>query len=144
MKDSGQLSREWDAANPQRAHELNDMLDACATLNEKRALYKTFTKEEQNGLITELLRRKNNKEAQPGSLVRGKRHDKINGHTFHFSQRSANSVMSGVHLGTALVLGMPEYGSHVRYVLLQPPWVNKEGHRVMFAEAGITDLEVVE
>lgn len=143
MRDNRQLGLEWEAANYERAMELNDMLDACPDLIAKRTLYQTFTKEEQNGLMSEYCKRMENKRAPAGSLVMGVHSDKINGHSFHFCQRSGNSVMGGVHLGTALVLGQAGYGSHIRYVMLQPPWENREGHKVMFAEVQSCDLKVV-
>ena len=70
VKDSGQKALEWEAEHRERAMELNDLLDACKDLPEKRALYQTFTFAEQNGLIPEYMRRKNNRTAPVGSLVR--------------------------------------------------------------------------
>lgn len=143
MKDTHQLGLEWEADNYVRAMELNDMLDACSDLTARRVMFKTFTKEEQRGLMSEYIRRAENKIAPAGSLAMGMYSDKINGHFFHFCQRSGNSVMGGVHLGTALVLGQAGYGHHIRYVMLQPPWVNREGHKVMFAEVQSRDLKVI-
>ncbi len=139
MKDSGQLADEWETANYDRAMHLNDMLDACADIHEKRALFQTFTKEEKNGLIPELVRRRNNEEAPTGSLVKASH---PNRGISIWAGRGSPSVTCATHYGTATVLGHV-YGSHIRLLLLQPPWVNREGQCIMFAEASIDDLEVV-
>lgn len=147
MKDSGQLAREWEETHPERCKELVDQIEhlyyAHPTRKEVRAFYKTLTKEEKRGVIPEWCRRQENRVAPAGSLVRGRYHDPVNGHKFHFTQRNGTSTLSSMHLGTALVLGSAGHGSYTRYVMLQPPWVNKEGDRVVFAEAQSRDLEVL-
>lgn len=140
MKDSGQNAREWEEANPRRAIELNDMLDACTTIDEKRALYKTFTKEEQNGLIPEFCRRRENKEAPVGSLV--KPAHEVRGISIVAGRGTKHSIHA-THFGLATVIGQDGYGGMWRYLVLHPPWRDREGRCIMFAEAPSRDLEVV-
>jgi hypothetical protein len=138
--DSGIKARHWDRDNFARSCELNDMLDACPDHRTKRALYATFTEEEKNGLIIELCRRKNDREFPIGCMVRSA-HEKHGMSVM--TGRGTNSVTHVSHSGLATLLGSPERGSHRRYVMLHPAWVNKEGQRIMFGEASIVDMRVV-
>lgn len=140
FKDSGQLALEWEAANFDRAMQLNDMLDACADLHAKRQLFATFTKDEQNGLIPEYTRRTEDRSVPVGSLVKPS-HPKAGIHFVHYPH--VGSELHGSHLGLAVIIGQPAHGAVTRYVMLLPHWENKEGTRVYFAEAYTTDMELV-
>ena len=133
MLDSGQTARVWEAANYQRAMEINDILDPM-TIQERRVFVQTLTEEEKNGLIPEYGRRRNNEKARPGALV------KPRGKTFSIWQRQANGSLSACWWGLAIVLGIPEHGSHIRYLQLLPHWQDKEGKRIHFCEAYVNDL----
>ena len=61
FKDSHTRALEWEAANPQRALELNDMLDACVDLEAQRELYASLPKDEKDGLMPEYARRGENR-----------------------------------------------------------------------------------
>ena len=143
IKTSSQMADEWEAANPERAIELNDIIDSHKTMDAKRAFVATLNKEEKNGLLNEYMRRRENEHAPLGSLVRGKHHDQVNGHSFSFVVRNGDSTMHACHLGLATVIGQDGHGGCVRYLVLQPPWQNKEGTVVMFAEASSYELEVL-
>lgn len=138
MKDSHELGLEWEVANPQRATELNDALDACLDITAKRLLYKTFTKDEQNGLMPEYIRRAENRVAQVGTLVKPR-----NKHGINITCQSYERTTWASHTNLAVVIGHDSYGSNKRILLLSPPWRNKEGEVLHFAEAYSNDLEVV-
>mgnify|MGYP001426112474 CR=1 FL=1 len=57
VKDSRELALEWEAANSERAVELNDLLDSYATIKEKRDFYATLSEEEKDGMMSERMRR---------------------------------------------------------------------------------------
>jgi hypothetical protein len=139
LKDSKQLGLEWEAENFARAMELNDMLDACADMPAKRILYQTFTKEERLGLFPEYMRRQMDKEAPTGSLV-VPANEKAG---ISFRRCRGNSTLLGTHYGMATVIGHGGHGDPTRYVVLQPPWQNKEGDMVRFAETVSHVLKVV-
>ena len=139
FKDSHQRGLEWEAANFDRAMELNDMLDACADIFEKRKLFQTFTKVEQNGLIPEYSRRRVDQEAPVGSLVKP-RYER--GYTIW--DRSSTRTFTASYSNLATVLCQPEHGSLRRLVLLHVPWNDQEGNRMWLAEVSCSDLEVVE
>ena len=139
MKDSHQLGLEWEAEHFDRAMELNDMLDACADMPAKRILYQTLTKEEQRCLFPEYMRRQLDKEAPTGSLVVPS-HEKAG---ISFRRCRGNSTLLGTHYGMATVIGHGGHGDATRYVVLQPPWQDREGNIVRFAETHAHNLKVV-
>jgi hypothetical protein len=130
--------RQWHAANPNRARELNDALDACACLNEKRALYATFTRVEKDGMMPEYLRRGHNRQAPQGSVVRPRNLK----HGFSIVSRDGPSTTYASHNGLATVLGIKD-GDPLRYLMLHEPWENREGQIIVFAEAQAYELEVI-
>jgi len=139
LKDSGQLSRQWNEANRERAIELNDMLDACASLHEMRLLFKTFTKEEQNGLLFEYGQRRENERAPVGSLVKH-----VHSHGVRIVAELSDRVIHTTYKGVAVVVGQDGYGGCRRYLMLQPPYVvEATGAVIHFAEAASAGLEVV-
>jgi len=139
VKDSGELALEWEAANMSRVLELNDMIDACSTLKEKRDLFQTLSKEEKDGLMPERMRRQRNREAPTGSLVSKRNLER----GFEIVKRSPNGSTSAIHDGLAVVIGHGGHGSSTRYLMLLPPWQNKEGEVIRFAEAQSYDLKVI-
>ncbi len=146
VKDSGQKALEWEAEHRERAMELNDLLDACPTLEQERELFKTFTFAELNGLMPERRRRQHNRMAPIGSLVRPRQDlptaaDKVP--RMRLFVRTENSTMSCVYEGLATVLGQPEYGSAYRWVLLHTPWTDRAGTRIWCAEVTVYDLEPI-
>jgi hypothetical protein len=131
-----ELACRWEAANHARAMELNDMLDPL-TIQQRRALCETFTEDEQNGLVPEYIRRRNNEEAPVGSLVKPNKW-----YGFAIWARIPGGHLHTIHNGLALVVGAPEHGTSLRYVYLLPPRENG-GDRVVFAETRSYDLTVV-
>ncbi len=140
FKDSHQLALEWEAVNMARALELNDALDACPDITTKRALYATFTKDERNGVMPEYARRTVNRQSPIGSLVKPA-NTKFG---INIKAQSHTTTTYACHLGLAIVIGQDKHGSHTRYLMLQPPWRNKEGEVLHFAEASSHELVVVE
>jgi len=51
--------------------------------------------------------------------------------------------MGGCHMGIGIVIGHGGHGSQVRYLMLMPPWKNKEGKVVNFAMAYSQNLKVI-
>ncbi len=70
LETTRQKAEKWERENLARAHELNDQLDACKTLKEKRVLFATFNEEEKRGVMPEYMRRAENKRVPVGSLVK--------------------------------------------------------------------------
>lgn len=140
LKSSAELADEWNALNPGRDAELCDILDACQTLNEKRQLYATFTKDERNCLIDEYCVRKVERMVPIGSMV-----GPLRPCGYNIARRDA----SGTHeiyattTSTATVIGH-KARSAVRYVMLHQTWRNKEGDMIWIAEVSAHDLEVLQ
>jgi hypothetical protein len=127
----------WEAANPLRAMQLNDMLDACPTLAEKRELFRTLTKEEQDGLMPEYTRRCADREAPVGSLVRVK----YAGAGINVRGRSWS--LWARYDGLATVIGQPSRGSYTRFLYLHSGVTDSGGHELWFGEANADDFEVI-
>lgn len=136
LKDSHQIALEWEAVNMARSCELNDALDACSGIIAKRELYATFTKDERNGIMPEYTRRAVNRHAPIGSLVKPA-NTKFG---ISIKAQSHTTTTHACHLGLAIVIGQDCHGSHTRYLMLQPPWRNKEGEVLHFAEASSHEL----
>lgn len=130
--------RAWQSCNRDRIVELNDALDTCRALPDRRILYGTLSREEKLGIMDEYIRRRTNETAPVGSLVRPRRPP----YGFSITVRRQGSVTYASHHDLATVVGA-EDGTYVRYVFLNPPWTNVEGHVIAFAEANAYDLEVV-
>lgn len=132
-------ARCWETKHRARAMQLNDMLDACRNVRERRALYETFTNEERSGLLPEYIRRSTNREAPVGSLVKPKA-----GIGCSMWKVGGNQVFYANFTGLATVFGQREYGHYARFILLHPPWVDREGNCLWFAETSCHDLEVIQ
>lgn len=137
-KDSYTLALEWETANFDRAMQLNDMLDACPDMSAKRDLYDAFSEEEKRGVMPEYRRRQIDKEGPVGSLVTS-----ATFHGFSITQRIGKNTSCARYRGLALVLGSAGHGELTRYVMLLPPWKNREGDVIIFAEASSNQLKVV-
>lgn len=127
----------WRARNPGHDVVLCDMLDACVSWPQRRVLFATFAKDEQDGLMDEWCRRRTNRVAPVGSIVGPMQPPGF----FGFYHESEGSTLYATHSGTATVLGQ-EDGTYTRYLMLHVPWQDQEGRRVVFAKASASCLVV--
>lgn len=130
----------WERSNFSHSHALNDELDTCGSLQEKRVLYQTFTKEEQNGLMPEYCRRATDRDCPVGSMVKGRYSD-----SYFVTYKTSDSSMTNIVSteSTAMVIGQGEHGSTVRQLMLYTPILDKEGRKIIWAEAHSSSLKVI-
>jgi hypothetical protein len=121
-----------------RVEELCDVLEGCSDLGERRRLYGTFTKEEQDAIIRPMSRRWTNRMAPVGSLVGPIRPDGW----YTIRQTYHDGMRSAVHNSLAMVIGQVD-DSYTRYLMLQRPWQDAEGHIMVFVEASAHELKVL-
>lgn len=139
LKNSHARALEWERNNFDRSMHLNDMLDLCSDMCEKRELYKTFTDDEKNGMMVERQRRLNDREAPIGSLVRPARMDD----SMDVFDGSHKWTYSAQYKGLATVIGSPEHGSLKRFVFLHEPCKLPNKQSIVFGVVLCDDLEVV-
>lgn len=136
----GRSGDEWVRENRDRIMELNDMLFATDSMDERRRLFKTFTLDERHGLMDEYIDRKTDLEAPVGSLVRPS--SEKSGIHFEALTHDGTRTFASQH-GLAIVIGAGSHGSRVRHVMLVPPWENQEGMRIYFATTNTSQLTVI-
>lgn len=125
-----------------KTSELNDAIDACSDHESKRRLFQTFTKEQQDAVVTEHVIRTQDRVAPVGSLVAPLNHER--GIWIVSRAYRNDAVLHGTYFDLAIVIGQKERGSIVRYLWLNVPWEDREGTKIHYAEANSNELQVFE
>ncbi len=129
--------RRWHEENPGRTVELNDAIDACPTLVEKRAFYATLSRADKNGMMDEYCRRALNRQMTPGTLVR---HRWEAGILVSVVKRDGTETWAR-YRGLACVIGQ-DIDTNTRYLYLSNVLI-VDGEQHGFAKAGCYDMDEV-